>query len=139
MPQPTMSRDISGKPLPAHPFTSEQHVPIIVLRTISYVDEHLASDLSIKALAKVFNHNGQYISHRFKQCMGISLQHYIIYKRLELSKQYLAAGNSLTTACRLSGFHDYSNFSKAFIKYVGTSPKIYQLEIYSRMLYDQNL
>lgn len=137
MRQPNIPRNFPEKPIHTHKTPSNEPLPIIVSRTITYIDEHPASDLSIKALGKVFRYNGQYISHRFRESMGITLQQYIIYKRLDLSKKYLAEGYSLTNACRLSGFHNYSNFSKTFIKYVGASPKIYQLELYSHTLYER--
>lgn len=139
MRQTKLSPGISGKTIYAHKATPDAHLPTIVLKTIIYIDENLTSDLSIKTLAKVFSHNGQYISHRFKESMGIPLQQYIICKRLELSKKHLAAGCSLTCACSLSGFHDYPNFSKTFSKHEGISPKIYQLEMYASALYDRQV
>jgi len=103
-------------------------VPELVTRITEYVLEHLTDDLSIDFLGQVFQYNGHYISRRFRESLGISLRDYIIEKRIDLARKHLAAGCSLTNACCQSGFHDYCNFTKAFSRHVGISPKQYQLE-----------
>ena len=103
-------------------------VPAIVTELISYIQENLADDLSIDALSEIFHYNGQYLSRCFREVTGISLQQYIIHKRLDRAKKYLAQGYPLTQACHLSGFHDYVNFTKTFSRYTGMSPKQYQME-----------
>lgn len=102
-------------------------VPRIVTNMLAYIDGHLTGDLTIKTMAAVFRHNGQYMSRRFKQFMGVPLQQYILCKRVDLARKYLEEGVALTEVCSASGFRDYANFSKLFSKYVGTSPKQYQL------------
>lgn len=104
-------------------------MPPLVTGLISYIHENPRRDLSVEALALVFHHNGHYISRRFKEAMGISLQQYIIYTRLDTAKQYIAAGYPLMQVCFQSGFHDYSNFAKTFSKYLGISPKKYQQQV----------
>lgn len=104
-------------------------VPPLVSGIISYIHENHRRDLSVETLALVFHHNGHYISRRFKEAMGISLQRYIIYTRLDTAKQYIAAGYPLIQVCFQSGFHDYSNFAKTFSKYLGISPKKYQKQV----------
>lgn len=103
-------------------------IPRLVTEIISYIEEHLTGDLSVRAIASEFNRNGQYISHRFKKCLGVPLQQYILHKRIDRSCKYLEQGYPLTEACMKSGFRDYPNYSKLFTKYVGVSPKHYQLE-----------
>lgn len=103
-------------------------MPAVVTNLISYVLENLDGDLSLDALAGLLHHNSQYMSRCFKETTGIPLQQYIIQKRLELAKKYLAEGYPLTQACYASGFHDYVNFTKSFSRYVGVSPKQYQMQ-----------
>ena len=107
-------------------------MPPIVSDLTAYIHEQLTNDLSIETLAAIFHHNGHYISMRFKECMGISLQQYIICKRLDAAKQYLSAGYPLIKACEWSGFSDYSNFAKTFTKYTGVSPKKYQKSVLTK-------
>lgn len=107
-------------------------IPAIVTEMFAYIHENLTGDLSVDALAEIFHHNGHYLSRRFRESMGISLQQYIIYKRLDLARKHLSAGYPLVKVCYFSGFHDYSNFAKTFSKYVGVSPKQYQMQTMSR-------
>lgn len=107
-------------------------MPAIVMDLMSYIQKNLVNDLSIEVLSETFHYNGQYISHCFRDTTGISLQQYIIYKRLALARKYLSQGYPLTQACNLSGFHDYVNFTKTFSRYVGMSPKQYQMETIRR-------
>ncbi len=107
-------------------------VPAIVTKMIDYIDKNLTQDLSVKAFASAFQHNGQYLSRRFRETVGVPLQQYILHKRVDLARKYLEDGYPLTKVCSDSGFHDYANFSKLFTKYVGISPKQYQLQSMAR-------
>lgn len=103
-------------------------MPAVVTNLIFYIQENLDGDLSLDVLSGILHHSSQYMSHCFKKTTGIPLQQYIIQKRLDLAKKYLAEGYPLTQACYASGFHDYVNFTKSFSRYVGISPKQYQMQ-----------
>lgn len=103
-------------------------VPRLVSDIIAYISENLTEDLSVNALAVIFHRNGQYLSRRFRECMGVPLQQYILHKRVDLARKYLEDGVALYQVCMDSGFHDYANFSKLFTKYVGMAPKQYQMQ-----------
>ncbi|WOO38253.1 AraC family transcriptional regulator [Anaerocolumna sp. AGMB13020] len=105
----------------------ENIMPRLVKDVMIYVELHLTEDISLSLLAGELHHNGTYISRRFKEITGLSLQQYIIKKRITLSKNYLNEGYSPLEACFSSGFNDYSNFYRTFTKQVGLSPKKYQL------------
>lgn len=106
----------------------EKVMPRIVTRIFEYVDLHLTEEISLKILEKELKYNGTYLSRCFKKITGISLQQYIIAKRVALAQQYLREGRPPTDVCFMAGFNDYSNFSRTFCKQVGMSPKKYQTE-----------
>ncbi len=103
-------------------------MPRLVSDMIAYICENLKEDLSVNALAATFRRNGQYLSRRFRECMGVPLQQYILHKRVDLARKYLENGGTLPQVCMDSGFRDYANFSKLFTKYVGVAPKQYQMQ-----------
>ncbi|MBR5248096.1 MAG: helix-turn-helix transcriptional regulator [Lachnospiraceae bacterium] len=107
-------------------------VPRLVSDIIAYISENLTEDLSVNALAAIFHRNGQYLSRRFREFMGVPLQQYILHKRVDLARKYLEDGVTLSQVCMDSGFHDYANFSKLFTKYVGMAPKQYQMQAMAR-------
>lgn len=101
-------------------------MPQIVSDTIAYIDLNLTEKITLEVLSSYLHHNGTYIGRCFKNVTGISLQQYIIGKRISLAEKYLLEGYSLNDSCYLSGFNDYSNFCRTFNKQVGMSPKKFQ-------------
>lgn len=112
-------------------------MPRLVSGTIAYIEQHLTEEITLDILAEHFHHNGTYMSRCFKNITGISLHQYIIRKRISLAKKYLNEGCSPIDACYLSGFNDYSNFSRTFTKHVGESPKKFQQIGQSRKLWER--
>ncbi len=121
-------------------------MPELVRDTMTYIEAHLTEPISLANLSEVLFHNGTYISRRFKSVTGLTIQQYILYKRISLAQQYLQQGYSVTDVCWMSGFNNYSNFSRSFAHQVGCSPKKYQnaytpprkvLTIYLFILYIQ--
>ena len=111
------------------PLKTQNPMPPIVSETISYINDHIDEDVTLNALSEFCHHNGTYISRCFKNFAGISLQQYIIRKRLSMAKEYLAEGKTPCDTCFLTGFNNYSNFSRIFSKQEGCSPKQYQMKI----------
>ncbi|MCR4961320.1 MAG: AraC family transcriptional regulator [Lachnospiraceae bacterium] len=102
-------------------------LPPIVSKTFEYIEKHLTEELSLTSLEKEIHHNGTYISRSVKKISGLSLQQYIIAKRLALSCRLLREGYTPSDACFMSGFNNYSNFSRTFSKQIGISPKQLQM------------
>ena len=106
--------------------TKNNIMPSLISNTIAYIEENITEEISLNILSDILHHNGTYISRCFKNITGISLQQYIIQKRIALAKKYLFEGYPPKDVCFLSGFNDYSNFSRTFKKQTGMSPKQYQ-------------
>ncbi|HWR42934.1 AraC family transcriptional regulator [Sporomusa sp.] len=94
-------------------------------KILQYIDTNITEDLSIEKLASVFFLSKYYLMRKFKQHTGYSIHQYVLQKRLIAANQFLRAGQSVITACMESGFHDYANFTRAFKKMYGLSPRKY--------------
>ena len=103
-------------------------MPELVADTCAYIEDHLTGELSLQGLAGHLHHNGTYVSRCFKNIMGISLQQYIIAKRVVFAQKLLREGHSPSDVCYMTGFNNYSNFSRTFSKQSDCSPKQYQLK-----------
>lgn len=101
-------------------------MPTFVKYTLEYIDQNLTQNITMADISDHVHHNADYISRSFKKITGISTQQYIIFKRIQLAKKYLAAGRTPNDTCCLSGFNDYSNFARTFKKQIGVSPRDYQ-------------
>lgn len=89
----------------------------------NYIKIHIDEDISLESLAKTFYISKYYISHLFKQHVGMSVHQYIIKKRLQLVCSAILSDTDITKACEQAGFKNYSNFYRAFVKEYGMSPK----------------
>lgn len=91
----------------------------------SYIHKNIGSPLSIDHIASHFYLSGPYLCRLFKKCMGTTINHYITEQRIILARTWLEDGYGVNEVAGMCGFNDYSNFFKAFKKYVGVSPKKY--------------
>lgn len=92
---------------------------------LSYINQHLAENLSIPMLASQFYFSSSYLCKIFKDTTGTTINRYITAKRISRAKALLAEGHSVAETSNLCGFGNYSNFLKSFTKVVGISPKKY--------------
>lgn len=92
---------------------------------LSYVNQNLTNELTIQKLAENFYLSTSYLCKIFKSETGTTINRYITAKRITRAKALLAEGYSVTDACSMCGYNDYSNFLKSFTKAVGISPKKY--------------
>ena len=92
---------------------------------LSYINQHLTEDLTIKNLAEHFYISSSHLCKIFKDTTGTTINSYVVAKRITHAKELLTEGNSVMETCEQCGFRDYSNFLKTFTRTVGISPKKY--------------
>ena len=92
---------------------------------LSYINQNITNTLSLRELAEYFYLSESYLCRIFKKTTGTTINKYITAKRITKAKSLLAQGSTVSEACDLSGFRDYSNFLKSFTQAVGISPKKY--------------
>ena len=96
-------------------------------RVVTYIDEHLAEELSLTALAEVGGFNASYLSRLFKQVKKETLSDYILNKRMNLAKYLLAQTNEkIQNISAKTGYISPHSFTRAFRKETGVSPKEYR-------------
>lgn len=78
-----------------------------------YINNNLASDLSVDMLSEKFYTSKYYFMRQFKMQTGIPVHQYIIEKRIQYTNQLVNDGMKVTVACIEAGFNDYSTYLRA--------------------------
>lgn len=89
---------------------------------MDYIDAHLTSTLTLDTIAQALSLDKYYLSHLFKSETQSTIYQYILVKRVALAKTLLTQGHTVSEACHLSGFNDYSNFIRSFKQVTGYTP-----------------
>jgi AraC family transcriptional regulator len=93
-------------------------------RVKDYIEDHLAEELSIAALAELVPISQFHFARAFKAVMGEPPHRYIVQRRLERAKILLAATQlSIAEITYQVGFSNQSHFIAQFRKGFGVTPK----------------
>ncbi len=94
-----------------------------------YVKEHCRERVTMKSLSDYFYVNEQSLSKTFRKQHQMSIHDYCNQCRIEIAKEKMQEGFTLSEASDFVGFTDYSTFYRTFKKVVGKTPKEYAREI----------
>lgn len=85
-----------------------------------YLDEHYTEKFSLDELSEQFFISKFHLSREFKNTFGITLNHYVIAKRITMAKKLLRFSTfSLEEIAQRCGFYDASYLNKQFKKSEG--------------------
>ena len=93
-----------------------------IRKTLSYINENLASDLSIDTLADRVFLSRYHFMRLFKEQTGSTVHQYVRQKRLLYAARLIREGEPAVRAAGDAGFNDYSVFHRAFRSSFGISP-----------------
>lgn len=94
------------------------------------IDERLADDYaapSLTELADLCNISVRQLTRAFRVSRGRSIGKYIAEHRIDHAKDMLASGMSVKAVAYTTGYSAPSNFTAAFVRATGETPKQYQL------------
>ncbi len=98
-------------------------------QVFEFIDNNLASDLSLNTLSKIAFFSPFHFHRVFKFITGETPNEYVIRRRIEKSALDLLHKKSSTTEIALKyGFGDISSYSKTFKKYFSLSPTAFKKE-----------
>ena len=95
----------------------------------AYIHNRYTEDLSLAFLAKEFYVSSYYLSHQFKRVTGFTLTDYISMTRVRSAQTLLVSTDlSITDIALQSGFKSFSQFNRAFNKFLQMSPSKFRRE-----------
>ena len=100
--------------------------PDYVNKVIGFIKSRYMEEIRIEEIAHSLNLNRKYLSRIFKAKTGITMQEYLINKRLTEAQKLLEKGYNVGEAATLCGYTDTFAFSKAFKSRFGKPPKAYK-------------
>lgn len=94
---------------------------------VEFINDNLDQELSLDWISQRFDVSKYHLTREFKRYLGLSLHQYILKKRLLNARCALRQGQTAAQAFTISGFSDYSHFSRAFRESFGMSPREYRI------------
>lgn len=105
--------------------TTSKHFELNEIK--AYLDENYSRKISLDELAEKFFINKYYLTRIFKECMGITVNNYILSKRITASKQILRfSDKGMDEIGYETGFGDSQYFCRMFKKVEGITPGEYR-------------
>lgn len=105
---------------------------------LQYIDENYMQKLLLTDIAERENLSLYYLSHLFKESLGMSFQDYLLKIRCEKARHLLLlTEQSLLDICIASGFSDPKYFNIGFKRQYGCTPKEYRKQFYHEELSSQ--
>ena len=109
--------------------TDSQSMSTLIRSCREYVQIHASEKLEIESIAEHFNYTGYYLSRRFKQETGSSINDYIQSIKIEMAKSLLSDSHiPIHDIFDRLNFSSHSHFSKIFRKLIGITPTEYRVQ-----------
>ena len=93
-----------------------------IKNTLKYIQQNIASDLTLEKIAAFAGVSQCYLSREFKKYTTHTIFEYINIQRCREAKRLIHEGMSVSSAARSCGFENMSYFSRTYKKYMGILP-----------------
>lgn len=94
--------------------------------------------IGVSEVAATFNYNADYLSHLFRERLGISLKHYIIKVKLDVVKELLiSTDKSIKEISQYISYDDEKYMMRLFKQYEGVTPSEFR-NAYSQTKFNTN-
>lgn len=99
--------------------TTDKYINLV----LNYIKEHFMEPLSVDDIVEIVPFSRRVLEKRFKSETGMPVYQYIQFVRVDhFIHLMLTSDITLSNAASLSGFDDYKNISRVFVKLKGMSP-----------------
>ncbi len=113
----------------AMPVTGASNIDNTLSKILVYISENYTQNITLGSVGEALGYNPKYVSACLKAIPGGSFRALINSLRIERAKSLLVStSDSNLTIAYECGFVSQASFHRAFLEFVGMSPKKYRLE-----------
>jgi AraC family transcriptional regulator len=96
-------------------------------RVVEFIEEHLAEQISLAALAELVDLSLYHFARAFTQSLGVPPHRYHMARRMDRARSLLQMPELSVTQIGIQiGFCETSSFTKAFRRFTGLTPSEYR-------------
>lgn len=122
-----LRKSLPWEELNANQYDSTNQKANRIINITDYIDQNFQRKLLLGEIAERENLSLTYLSHLFKEVLGIPFQEYLNQKRFEYACGLLFTTNQKILDISIgSGFSDVRYFNEMFFKQYGCYPKLYR-------------
>ena len=119
----TLKRIISGKAIPYRDDNREHSASYVMYRLLRIIDREFMQITNVSSLAERLSYSEYYLSHLFKEKMGITIKEYLVKKKISRASELLSTtALSVEEIAETIGFSSAHSFRRAFKQYTGITP-----------------
>lgn len=123
-------RDFPPKSADEHSNFDAEHRLLAFDRILNYINQNFKNDITLSDIAKIGNYNPSYVSHLFKEKIGIGFREYLTRRRLQSAVAELNhTDKSMSAVARDNGFSDIKSFYLNFEKMYHKTPLQYKKQM----------
>lgn len=106
-------------------YTRNNNNSNIIVQILTYIGDNYKEQLTLETIAAKFNYNKYYISHLFKQYVGVNYKTYINILRLQhvISNFTQSTEHNISATAYQCGFSSMPTFYRIFQETYGMTPK----------------
>lgn len=90
---------------------------------LRYIRDHLEGQIGVPELAGVTGLSESWFKARFRQAIGMPPGEYILREKIARARQFLLAGESVTSTAHRVGFSSSQYFATVFKRFTGRTPR----------------
>ena len=119
----TLKRIISGKAISYRKDKREHSASYVMYRLLRIIDSEYMQIKSVSSLSEKLSYSEYYLSHLFKEKMGITIKEYLVKKKIALASELLSTTSlSIEQIAETVGFSSAHSFRRVFKQYVKVTP-----------------
>lgn len=97
----------------------------LISDAIAYLDTNCLTIKTLQEVSEQLGYSHSYLCRLFRQTYGVTMQEYLLQRKMHYAAALVRQGKHISEIAEELGYQNVGNFSRAFKKHFGTSPKFF--------------